>query len=406
MRIVILTQYFPPETGAPQNRLMSLARALQRFGADVSVLTAMPNYPAMTIHPGYRGRWTKHERIDGIPVDRAWLFVSRGKSVPARLLTYFSFVFSSFWLGLFRMRRSDFLLCESPPLFLGITAFLLSRIKRAKLVFNVSDLWPESAEKLGLVTNRMFLGMATRLEEFLYAKAWLVTGQTNGIVRSVSDRVAGASVYWLPNGADLDAYAVPAEHAGWRQAQGYGADHVLFLYAGILGHAQGLGVILEAAERVRDDPKVRFALVGDGPEKRELMNLRERKGLGNVRFFDSVPRAVLPAVLSAADAGIVPLRHLPLFEGAVPSKLFDFLAMKKPILLGVDGEARQLFIDDAGAGLAYRPEDAAALADGVRRLAAAPDLRREMGVRGYEYVVAHFDREAIARGFHERLDQP
>lgn len=204
--ITILTQYYLPEVGAPQNRLSELAIRLKKNGADIHVITAMPNYPHMRVAEGYRGKWRVSEEIEGIKVTRCWIFVPQSKSIFARLLNYFSFVFSSFWIGLVRMKRSDYLICESPPLFLGITAFLLTRLKRTKMIFNVSDLWPESAEKLGLVKNRFFLWISGKLEMFLYRRSKIITGQTQGIVKNISSRLPHKTVYWLPNGVDVSLY--------------------------------------------------------------------------------------------------------------------------------------------------------------------------------------------------------
>ena len=188
MKLLILTQYFPPEVGAPQNRLYELAVRLQQKGADVTILTAMPNYPQMEIHQLYKGKCYTKEVVNELTVHRSWIYVSKSKDIFKRLLNYFSFVFSSLFIGLFKLKKQDILLVESPPLFLGITAYFLAKAKRAKLVFNVSDLWPESAEKLGLVNNKMFLKLATYLEEFCYKKASLITGQTQGICANISNR--------------------------------------------------------------------------------------------------------------------------------------------------------------------------------------------------------------------------
>ena len=171
MKLLILTQYFPPEVGAPQSRLYEVALRLKKKGVDVTVLTAMPNYPQMVIHPAYKGKHYCKENLDGMTIHRSWIYIPKSKALIKRLLNYFSFVFSSLWWGLWKIEKQDILLVESPPLFLGITAYLLSRAKGAKLVFNVSDLWPESAEKLGLITNKPLLKMATRMEEFFYKKS-------------------------------------------------------------------------------------------------------------------------------------------------------------------------------------------------------------------------------------------
>ena len=154
MKILLLTQYFPPETGAPQNRLHSLATYLSDFGAGITVLTAMPSYPQSVIYPGYKNKWYKKEKDGDLTIYRSWIYVSKSKSVVARLLNYFSFVITAFIIGLVRIKRHDVIICESPPLFLGMTAVLLKWIKSCKLVFNVSDLWPESAEKLDIISNK------------------------------------------------------------------------------------------------------------------------------------------------------------------------------------------------------------------------------------------------------------
>lgn len=404
MKITILTQYFPPEVGAPQNRLFELALRLKKSGADVTVLTAMPNYPHMKVQDGYRGKWKMTEEMEGIKIIRSWIFVPQSKSIVPRLLNYFSFVFSSFWVGTARLHRSDWLICESPPLFLGISAFFLSRFKRAKLIFNVSDLWPESAEKLGLVTNRFLLRLSTWLEEFMYRKSALVTGQTQGIVTDIKKRFPHKTVYWLPNGVDTKFYNPAEDHGTWRSKNGFAKDDLLLLYAGIIGHAQGLDIFLQAGELLKENPRAKFILLGEGPEKKRLMEEKEKLGLQNVFFFPAVSKKEMPEIVAAADAAVVPLKKLDLFKGAIPSKIFENLAMKKPVLLGVDGEAKTLFIDEGKAGLFFEPENAAALADCVRQLLANPALVAELGANGRKYVEEKFERDKIAAGFRQLLE--
>ncbi|NLF43322.1 MAG: glycosyltransferase family 4 protein, partial [Bacteroidales bacterium] len=180
MKLAILTQYFPPETGAPQNRLYELAQRLLKEGIEITVLTAMPNYPQMKVFNEYIGKKYVYEDMEGIKVHRTGIYVSQSRSVVSRLLNYFSFVWTSYWTGRRKLDTYDFLLVESPPLFLGISGWLLSKKCKAKMIFNVSDLWPESAEKLNIINNRFFLWIAYKLEAFLYKKSTLVTGQTQG----------------------------------------------------------------------------------------------------------------------------------------------------------------------------------------------------------------------------------
>jgi glycosyltransferase involved in cell wall biosynthesis len=403
MRVIFLTQYFPPETGAPQNRLFATAKALHKRGARVTVLTAMPNYPDNRVQEGYRGRLHMRESLDGLTVHRAWIFVAAGRSIGARLLNYFSFVFSSLLVGLLKLKRSDVLLVESPPLFLGITAMLLARAKRAKLVFNVSDLWPESAVQLGLVTNRTLIAWSSALERRCYRRAALITGQTQGIVANIGARCPGKKVLWVPNGVDFTAITEAEQATGtdMRARTGIGANDLVLAYAGIIGHAQGLEVILRAAALLRDRRDIHFLLIGDGPEKAKLQQLKSALGDVNVRFVDRMPRAELLALMRSIDAVVVPLRRNDLFRGAIPSKIFEALALRKPVLLGVEGEAKSLFIEQGGGGLAFEPENEHALADAVLKYHADRTLLATHGAAGERYVREHFDRERI----NERLWQ-
>lgn len=404
MKILILTQYFPPEVGAPQNRLYELAIRLKEKGDEVTILTAMPNYPKMEIHEGYKGKWRVKEEINGLTVHRSWIYVSNKKSIVRRLLNYYSFVFSAFLVGLFRIRKQDILLVESPPLFLGKTAWLLSLFKRSKMIFNVSDLWPESAEKLGLVNNKLLLWGSYKLEAFLYRRSWLVSGQTQGIVKDIQKRFPKKDVVWLPNGVNVRLF-VPQENEAksWRTEIGLKADDFVLLYAGIIGYAQGLDILLKAAERLKTHQQVKFVLLGSGPEKERLLALKQEMHLDNVLFLDPVPKAKMPAVVSAADAAVIPLRKLDLFLGAIPSKLFENLAMKKPILLGVDGEARELFIEKGKGGLYFEPDNDEDLAAKVELLISNPHLVKELGENGHRYVSEYFDLDKIAEGFRTKL---
>ncbi|HSG68233.1 MAG TPA: glycosyltransferase family 4 protein [Bacteroidales bacterium] len=403
MRLLILTQYYPPETGAAQNRLHALAKRLSERGVEVKVLTAMPNYPAMKVMEGYRRRCFKRETIDGIEVLRSWIYVRNSKSIIQRLFNYFSFVFSSFNTGLFRLGRTDYILCESPPLFLGITAFFLSRIKRAGLIFNVSDLWPESAEKLGLIHSRFLLGISTRLEEFLYRRSVLITGQTRGIVDNIKKRFPQKPLYWLPNGAELDYYTPGKDASEWRKDNGFEPSDFLVFYGGILGHAQGLEVLLEAAGRLREHTGIKVIIMGDGPLKEKMLQMKASLGLFNVFFFGSVPKSQMPLVLSSIDISVIPLKKLDLFKGAIPSKIFENLAMKKPILLGVEGEAKSLFIDEGKCGLAFEPENDAMLAEKILLLRSDPSMLSELGNNARAYAELRFDRNKIADDFYDEL---
>ncbi|MFH1161340.1 MAG: glycosyltransferase family 4 protein [bacterium] len=405
MNILFLTQYYPPEVGAPQNRISELAVRFRKEGNEVEVLTAMPNYPHMEVFEGYRGRWYLKEEADGVTIHRAAIFVTKNTRVWFRLMTYFSFVFTSFWVGWTRLKRFDLIICESPPLFLGITAVLLKRLKGAKLVFNISDLWPESAEKLGLIKNRFFLRISTTLEEFLYRNSDLITGQTQGIIRNISARFPEKNYFWLKNGVDLNFYRSGSVVSDWRKEEGISPDDFIVFYGGILGYAQGLEVVLQAARMLEGEPGIRFILAGEGPVKSGLMRIARDWNLANVTFLPAFPKSRMPEVIHAINVSVIPLKKLELFRGAIPSKIFENLAMKKPILLGVEGEAKALFIDEGQCGLAYTPEDAADLVRQLLRIRDDRALYHRLSENAYIYAVEHFDREQIFRDFQEFLQR-
>lgn len=404
MKLLILTQYFPPEVGAPQNRLFELAVLLRKEGVDITVLTAMPNYPSMEIHKEFVGKKYTFEEMGGLKVHRSSIYVSKSKSIIKRLQNYFSFVWSSYWVGKNKLEKEyDYIFCESPPLFLGISAYLLCKNKNAKLIFNVSDLWPESAEKLGLVTNKFFLKLATMLEEFLYKKSVLITGQTQGIVKNISGRFPNKKVYWLPNGVDLSLFNPETINSEWRRENGFSENDLLLLYAGIIGYAQGLDIILKAAEKTKNNAEIKYLLLGSGPEKERLMELKRKMNLENVIFLDLVPKSEMPKIVKAVDVALVPLKKLDLFLGAIPSKIFENLAMKKTLLLGVDGEARELFINQGKAGLYFEPENEEELVDRINQLNNNRSELIVFGENGRNYVQEFFNRNKIAKEFTNEL---
>lgn len=407
MKILFLTQYYPPETGAPQNRLHELALRLKNKGVDITVLTALPNYPKMEIFSDYEGKAGMSEEIDGIPVYRSSIYVSKDSGIVKRLLNYFSFVWSSFWMGRKQFKKGDFdyLLVESPPLFLGFTAVFLSRFLGAKMIFNVSDLWPESAEKLGLVNNSFFLSMAYKLEAWCYKNAALITGQTQGIVKDINQRFPSSKTYWLPNGVDLSYFNPDSVQSTWREENGFSTDDILLFYGGIIGHAQGLETILYAAEKVKQYPKLKFILLGDGPVKKELLALQKQLKVENVVFMPSVQKTEMPRITKAVDATIVPLRKLPLFEGAIPSKIFENLAMKNPVILGVAGEAKELFVDEGNCAIAFEPENVEELCEILEKVAQQTINLAQLGENGRAYVEKRFNRDKIAQSFLQQIKE-
>ena len=305
-----------------------------------------------------------------------------------------------------RLSTADFILCESPPLFLGISALYLARKLKAKMIFNVSDLWPESAEELDIVSNKFFLGLAYKLEAYLYKKSFLVTGQTQGIVADINKRFPKAPTMWLPNGIDKDVYSFEDIETDWLEQNGIRGKR-LYMYAGIIGHAQGLDVIIKAKQwLMHNEPDIalglEFVMIGDGPEKNRIEEL-DRELETKIVFISNTPKQKVMRMIKNASGYIVPLKKLKLFLGAIPSKIFDPLALGIPVLLGVDGEARNIFIEQGKGGLFYEPENHEGLAKAIVQLENDKNLAEKLGQQGKEYVEQKFDRKNIAMSFKDRV---
>ncbi len=404
MRCLLLTQYYPPETGAAPNRLSDWARRLAAWGHQVTVITAVPNYPGGEIFPAYRDRRFYDERDDSVRILRARIYVSRAPGFIRRLLSYFSFVFASLLLGTTRVGRQDVIIVESPPLFLGLSGLWLKLWLRSRMVFNVSDLWPESAVAMGILHNRPLIWLSTRFEELCYRCSDLITGQTENIVADIENRVRVPAAL-ITNGVDFKIFSESGIAARDVPRHTFGfSDKFVVGYAGLLGLAQGLDVVLDAAELLLHIPDVLFVFFGDGPEKEHLMRESQRRGLYNVRFYPPESKKTMPAVMASFDATLVPLKKLDLFKGALPCKLFESMAAATAVIVGIEGEAQRV-VDAADGGICIAPEDAGALAAAVRQLRADPELRKRLGTNARSFVIANYDRQEIAAKLNYLLHQ-
>ncbi len=402
MHLIILTQYYPPEIGAPQRRLSELAERMVKAGHSVTVLTAMPNYPLGKIHDGYGGLMQRETR-DGVAVIRTFIYPTQKASLVHRLSNYFSFVLSSLLIGTFALRRADFLMVESPPLFLGLSAFWLSAIKRARLIFNVSDLWPESAVRLNIIREGSTAHrLSVWLERTCYRAAWLVSGQSRSILSDIQARFPGKPTFLLSNGVDVAKFALDRRDPAVRARIADSPEQIVVLYAGLHGLAQGLAQAVAAADALRDAPHIRFVLVGDGPEKAALMADAAARGLDNIRFLDPVPAGDVPPLLCAADILLVPLKEF--IPGAVPSKLYESMASGRPVLVVAEGEPADI-ANAHQVGRVAAPGDLDAIVSALRELAGDAALRDRLGANGRAAAQAHFNRNTIVAGFIQHLEQ-
>lgn len=397
LRLLILTQYFPPETGAPQARLSEMALLLKDKGVEVEVLTAMPNYPAGKIFDDYKGKWFMRDEWRGLPIVRSFIYPTKNPGIVPRLLNYFSFVFSSILAGLFMCKRADVILVESPPLFLGIAGYALKLLKRAKLIFNVSDLWPETAVALGLFErDSTLVNIATRLEKFLYKTSAACTGQSYGIARGIVAKHPGARVALIPNGADCAVFSPVKRNRNILSPWKIDPDKTVVGYAGLLGIAQGIKLILDSAQKLAHEKDIVFLIVGDGPEREML----EKEAGSNVVFAGLVPKDNMPEIVASFDMTIIPLKtHIP---GALPSKIYEAMASEIPVILAAEGDPREL-LNRAQGGIAVDYNDVQTVSDAIMQLKSDNILARQLGQQGRNYVMQYHDRSQIAAKFHKTL---
>ncbi len=396
MRVAYFCQYFVPESAAPAARVSELAQAWTEAGHDVTVVTAIPNHPTGVVPEAYRGIVFRRERIGGVEVWRNWLYATPNEGLAKKTLSHLSFMLSTLVLSVPRLRGHDILIVSSPSFFVVMTACLAHWIWRVPYVFEVRDLWPGVFVELGVLKNRLLIGVLEGLEMFLYrraAKVVVVTESFRDIL--VRRGLPPESVAVITNGVDAAMFHPdPDEGASVRRHHGLGHDFVV-LYIGAHGISHALTCILDVAKHFEFDPGVRFVFVGDGAEKQRLTTKASSIGLRNVLFLPSQARDCVPGWYNAADVVLVPLRNIPLFETFIPSKMFEILASERPIVASVRGEARRILERSMGA-LVVDPEDVAGITCAVARLKDDAELRGRLGRAGRAFVLAEYDRRVLA----------
>jgi glycosyltransferase involved in cell wall biosynthesis len=390
-RLCILTQYFPPEMGAPQARLSELGERLIDAGWQVEALTALPNYPTGKVFDGYDRSRPCVEQIGRIRTVRVPLYTSKS-GFAKRLRSYFSFAASARKHGPKLCRKPDLLLVESPPLFIGYAARALSRAWQCPFVFNVSDLWPESAIRMGVVKPGLATWLAERLELKLYRQAAGVTGQSAEIIDSVRRRSPRTKTEVITNGVDPTRFGREKADADARALLGDEPGPV-FIFAGLFGFAQGLDQVLDLAKSLSANEPGRFVLVGEGPERERLQQRIYGESISRVCIVPSQPRERIPAILAASDAALISLGMS--IPGAVPSKIYEAMATGIPILLVADGEPAHR-VEQTHCGIAVAPGDAAGIKAAFTRLAGDAALRKTIGAAGRVAAETIYNRDRIA----------
>ena len=399
MRILLIHQYFLEDNDGGGSRWNEISRVWKTNGHEVTVLAGMVHY--MGNRPEkYHGKYFHREtNIDGIDVVRCHVSESYNTNFIGRLWAYFSFTFSSIWAGIRYTRANyDVIVVTSPPLFVGITAYVLSSLKRIPFVFEIRYLWPESAIDTGVLTNGMLIKFAYWFEKFVYRKAALINVLTPAFRENLIQKkgISPEKIVFIPNAADFslsEELLHNFDEQAFRKIHQL-ENHFVVTYVGAHGVANHLVQVLDTADLLRDT-SVLFLLIGDGMQKKWLMEEAQKRNLSNVRFIDSVPKREVFKYILASNVGASVLKKVDTFKTVYSNKTFDYMSCKKPILMAIDGVSRQL-VEEAQAGIFVEPENAQDFAEKVRFYLENSQILKQQGENGYTFAKQKFDRDNLA----------
>lgn len=405
MNILIIHQYYLGKDDPGGSRFNQFAKYWAAKGHRITVIAGTVHYATGKKHKRYRGKWIAKEReADNISILRTFVSEAYNKSFLGRLWAYISFTISSTWAAIFYSGAQDLVLASSPPLFVGIAGYITSRVKRIPFVFEVRDLWPESAIDMGILNNILAIKLAFWLERFIYHRADKINVLTPAFKAAlVKKRVPSDKITTIPNGADLDIFR-PAPTENWvRKEYGWNKKFVV-MYMGAHGVANHLIQLVEVARELRDHEDILFVLIGDGMEKPKLVAKAQEYRLKNIQFIDSQPKRRIVDFVNAADVCTAVLKKAETFKTVYPNKVFDYMSCAKPIILAIDGVAKEL-IEEAKAGIYVEPENIQMFKEAVLKLHKNPLLCQAFGQNGYEYVTQNFSREQLADQYEKILYQ-
>ncbi|HIE58175.1 MAG TPA: glycosyltransferase WbuB [Anaerolineales bacterium] len=406
MHILLIHQAFAAISEPGGTRHHELALYLASKGHRVTIIASPVSY--LTGEETTSTRTPSQDEPDGtnneaqrVTIIRPPVYKALHRSFFHRVINFFSFMITSFIAGL-RVREVDLVWGTSPPIFQGVTAWVLARLKRVPFLFEVRDLWPAFAVAVGVLTNPLLIRASEWLERFLYRRADVLVVNSPGFSEHV--QVRGAKrVELVPNGSDVRMFNPDAEGRDFRERY-HLQDRFVALYAGAHGMSNDLDVLLDAAARLQDTPKIAVVMLGDGKEKPRLQGRAEKMGLENIFFIPSIPKTEMPAALAAADACIAILKPIEMYKTVYPNKVFDYLAAGRAVILAIDGVIREV-VEAAQGGIVVPPGDADALAAAIRALARDPQQCKSLGRNGRRYVETHFDRTVVAEKLHEIMQE-
>ena len=397
--------------GAPAARATELAQHWANAGHQVSVLTGFPNHPTGVVPEEWRPRLrrlTYREKAGNVDVFRTWLWPLPNRKAHQRMRNYASFCISAALRGL-TIPRPDVVIATSPQLLVALAGWWLAFARNLPFVFEVRDLWPESLTAVGVGGEDSLLHhLLARVAGFLYERSDRIVVVTPAFRDYLIDhwRVPAEKIAVVENGVETAMFAPSPEASNESLRRELGAQgKSLVCYVGTMGMAHGLETLLDAAAQLQQqNSPVFFLLVGEGAEKQRIKTLAQSRNLKNIVFLDQQPREKIPAFISASDACLVLLKKTDVFKTVIPTKMLEFMSCARPVILGVDGQARTI-VENAGAGLVVEPENSAALTGAIHQLVANPELSRALGQRGREYILQHFSRASTAEKYIQVLQQ-
>lgn len=396
MRILFLSHYFPPEVNAPASRTHEHCREWVRQGHDVTVITGVPNHPRGVLFEGYANRLVQEENVDGIRVIRSWMLLSPNEGFLGRIANYLLFAIAACLLN-FKSERPDVVVATSPQFFCGLAGMLVSRLRRAPFILEVRDLWPESIVQLEQLHPGPLLRTLERLETMLYRSAAGIVVNTSAFIQHIAARgVAPEKIELVYNGIDPSLFRQQPPDDALLRKHGL-KDKYLVAYIGTLGLAHGVETLLDAAERLQDQQDLHFLIIGDGAARESLAAQAAQRGLANVTLLGLRPRSEIPGWIASIDLLVVLLRNLQVFTSVIPSKIFEFCAQERPVIVSTPmGEIRTL-IEAADAARSVEPEQPEALAEAILACRSDPQAAAAMASRGRQWVATEFVRDDLAR---------
>jgi glycosyltransferase involved in cell wall biosynthesis len=407
VKILYVSQYFPPEMGAPAARVGELSRYWAQDGHDITVLTGFPNHPTGIVPLEYRGklrRLVARENVEGVNILRTWLLPFPNRKTYERMLNYGSFCLSAAGAGLLTA-HPDVVIGSSPQLLVGLSGWWLARCKRVPFVFEVRDLWPESLAAVGKGDPGSLLHRSlARIASFLYRHSDHIVVVTPAFKDYLIQRlhVPAGKISVVANGVEADLFQPGAVSDVRTEVQGHGK--FIVSYIGTIGNAHGLETLIEAAAVLQSAaPEILFLVVGEGAERERLLSLVRSRGLTNLRFVGQQSRDKIPGYICASNACLVLLKKAEIFKTVIPSKMLEFMSCGRPIILGVEGQAQKI-LEDAQAGICVEPENPAQLAEAVRRLAGDAPLGKIFGRNGRRYILQHFSRRQTSATYLDVLN--